>query len=104
MKPAFITVAAMILIGCSHRSDDQTQTAASTPPALPPGQAKAGPQDGIAPVGGVGAGPMTPVVGGENIGGTSGGGVNQVASAMARKAAQQESARPGDQTDGGGGQ
>ena len=44
----------------------------------------------------MGAGPMTPVVGGENIGATTGGGIGSAATAQARKQAAAASARPGD--------
>lgn len=43
----------------------------------------------IQPIGGVGAGPMTPVAGAENVGGGGGGGVGQAAKDKARSVASQ---------------
>ncbi len=59
--------------------------AALTPPqnTVPPG---AQANTGVAPMGTVGAGPMTPVQGTENLGGGSGGGIASAAKGQARKA------------------
>ncbi|HVT13793.1 MAG TPA: hypothetical protein VHE55_16135 [Fimbriimonadaceae bacterium] len=86
MKLALLgIVACAFMVGCK-----QPDTAQSTEPMKPTASpaGKTGSGDDVAPLG-AGAGAMMPVAGGENMGGTTGGGVGQMAKNQARKAASQ---------------
>lgn len=87
MKYVVAGLAGLLIVGCGNSPEPQVQR--RNPPA-PPGAAQMGPGDGITPVGPT-AGPMTPVAGGENLGGTTGGGVAQAAKDRARGLANQSS-------------
>jgi hypothetical protein len=77
---AIAALACLALWGC-NKSAPETVTADS------PSTGSSGPKgggDGIAPAG-PNVGPITPVVGGDNMGGTSGGGVAQVMKERAKQ-------------------
>lgn len=93
MKSLLLATVCLIGIGCASKPAQPTGPASAK--ALPPGAAKPGSGDGIAPVG-PNVGSMTPVVGGENLGGTTGGGVGQALKDRAKKAASSSSQTPGD--------
>lgn len=82
MRSAFLVfIACALLVGC--KQPDPTAQKDPAPGATAGGKSGS---DDIAPLG-AGAGAMTPVAGGENLGGTTGGGVGQMAKNQARKAA-----------------
>ena len=96
MQRLFIAaLAAACLYGCSKPAAEAPTTPTRTA-AGPPGAASSG--SDVTPIG-AGAGPMTPVVGGENLGGTTGGGGAHWRKNKARSTATQQSSPP---VEGGG--
>ncbi|HWD37367.1 MAG TPA: hypothetical protein VG944_00840 [Fimbriimonas sp.] len=85
MKCALFVVAALGVVGCAPKGDSN-QSAATSVTAKAAPAAGGGSSDTIRPIG-PNVGPMTPVAGGENLSGGSGGGVGNVAKDQARKAA-----------------
>jgi hypothetical protein len=87
--PIIVLALGIGLGGCKGAGDAQANQPLAQKPAASSG-AVGGSSDDIRPIT-PGAGPITPVAGGENLGGTTGGGVAQVAKERAKSAAARSS-------------
>lgn len=91
MKAILLGAIALALAGCGCGKPTAEVSAPSA--ARPPGAAPPGQNGGVTPIG-PNIGGMTPVAGGDEVGGTTGGGIAQAAKDRARNTAKDISTLP----------